>query len=285
MIQHLPKKIIWLDGQWITHPEKNLLLFDRGITLGDGIFETILIQAYKPQLLDAHLQRWSHSASLLDMAQPPDKDLIEKLINEALAQKTLAEGNGALRITWSRGITQNRGINKFKKDFSSHTLWLEINEYTPRFQPISTMISNSERRNEHSRISQCKAISYIQSIMARNESNHAGYDDALLLNTNDEMCCGTTANIIIKRKDRWLTPRITSGCLPGIMRKQGLESGLLEEAKINAIPEINDQWLLINSLSCHSITQIGRFKLSEFTRSKELWHNLLKKSPKKKLAF
>ena len=54
----------------------------------------------------------------------------------------------------------------------------------------------------------------------------------MTISTNEEISCGTTANIIIKRNNEWLTPRIESGCLPGIMRQQGLNSGLIRAAKI-----------------------------------------------------
>ena len=111
--------------------------------------------------------------------------------------------------------------------------------------------------------------------MARRESNLAGYDDALLLSTNGEISCGTTANIIIKRNNEWLTPRIESGCLPGVMRQQGLNTGLLKEAKIAKEPEVNDQWLLINSISCHSIIKINEICLKEYKNAEMLWNSLL----------
>ena len=86
--------------------------------------------------------------------------------------------------------------------FFPHKFWFEINEYIPDFEPITTMISINEQRNAGSQLSQCKTFSYIQSIQARRESNLAGYDDALLLSTNNEISCGTTANIFIHRRNQ-----------------------------------------------------------------------------------
>ncbi len=273
----MSKKIIWIDGNWMTGSEIKLSIIDRGITLCDGIFETILILDNEPQLLEEHLVRWKRTAKLIGMAIPPDKLFLEPLINESLMKVSLFNGNGVLRLNWSRGDNNSRGINLLngRSNLTSHRFWFEINEYIPNFQPIKTMISINEKRNANSLLSQCKTFSYIQSILARRESNLAGYDDALLISTNGEMSCGTTANLIIKRNNKWLTPRIESGCLPGIMRQQGLNTGLIKEAKIAEEPEINDQWLLVNSLGCQPITKVNNTNLRQYEKAKDLWRLLL----------
>ncbi len=127
-------------------------------------------------------------------------------------------------------------------------------------------------------MSQYKTFNYLQSIQARQESNLSGYDDAILLSTTGEVCCGATSNLIIHRKEEWLTPRIESGCLPGIMRQQGLNHGLLKEAKISLEPQPDDHWILINSLSCHSITKLDHIFLKEYEKTEMLWKSLLIKT-------
>ena len=96
-----------------------------------------------------------------------------------------------------------------------------------------------------------------------------------MLSTLGEVCCGTTANIIVKRQKDWLTPRLTSGCLPGIMRQQGINQGLLKETEIAAEIKPEDQWLLINSLSCKPIIQINQQSLKPLPDPEALWRSLL----------
>ena len=271
------KKIYWINGNWIKSDDIEFLINDRGITFGDGIFETILVLNNQPQLLEAHLTRWNKSARALSMASPPKQESLTPLINQAISYISLSNGNGALRINWSRGKNMNRGINLSPQQDSGndHIFWLELNQYNPSFEPISTSISRYERRNANSRLSQYKTFNYLQSIQARHESNLAGYNDAILLSTTGEVCCGATSNIIINRKKEWLTPRIESGCLPGIMRQRGLENGLFKEAKISLKPETGDHWLLINSLSCQSITKLNNIILNEYKETEILWKSLL----------
>ena len=145
----------------------------------------------------------------------------------------------------------------------------------PSFQAVTTKIDNFERRNANSIISQCKTFNYLQSIQAKSMALKENFNDALLLSTTGEMCCGTTANILIERNSKILTPRLKSGCLPGIMRQQGIKKGIFEERKISAIPEANDKWLLINSLSCHPISKINDQTLTLFKDADRLWKTLL----------
>ena len=60
------------------------------------------------------------------------------------------------------------------------------------------------------------------------------------------------------------------------MRQQGIDSGLIQEAKISRKPYKDDKWLLINSLSCHPITQIDDINLTLFENPRNFWFMLLK---------
>ncbi|NDD44970.1 MAG: hypothetical protein EBZ24_06010, partial [Synechococcaceae bacterium WB9_4xB_025] len=109
-----PESISWCNGRWGSAKELGVPLSDRGLLLADGLFETVLVQAGKPRLLEAHLQRWQTSAALLAMAPPPEADWLKGLITEAIDRCGLSgEGNecsGALRLNWSRGDGDGRGI-------------------------------------------------------------------------------------------------------------------------------------------------------------------------------
>ena len=247
---------------------------DRGLNFADGIFETILILNGIPQLLDEHLNRWEKSASILEMNSPPSKEWLISLVEDGINQAQLKNINGVIRINWTRGESEQRGIDISKT--SLHSFWLEIDSYQPNFESISTIISQTERRNSFSRLSSCKTFSYNQGIQARIEAKNLGFNDALLLNSQGEICCATTANILVKRENNWLTPPSNSGCLPGIMRQRGIELNIIKEALIEATPQDNDEWFLINSLSCRPIQKINKKELKISTNPKEFWLSLLK---------
>ena len=63
------------------------------------------------------------------------------------------------------------------------------------------------------------------------DADHAG-DEVLFLNERGEICEGARSNIFVKRAGQLLTPPLSSGLLPGILRAELLESGQCEEAML-----------------------------------------------------
>ena len=69
---------------------------------------------------------------------------------------------------------------------------------------------------------------------AREEFPTDEIDEAILLNEDDFVCEGTITNIFIQRKPNGplLTPPLSSGLLPGVLRRELLESGAAREAAL-----------------------------------------------------
>ena len=129
--------------------------------------------------------------------------------------------------------------------------------------------------NASSRLSHCKTFAYGQSIQARREAQEQGADDALLLNTAGVLCCGAAANLMIRRRGQWLTPALSSGCLPGVMRGRALAQGLAEETELAAEFDADDQAVLINSLSCRPISAHNGQPMTTTIAAVDLWQSLL----------
>ena len=141
----------------------------------------------------------------------------------------------------------------------------------PNFSSISTFISQTEKRNQYSLINQCKTFSYNQSIQVLIEANKKLFDDCLMLNTANELCCGSTFNILLKRNNTWITPRKESGCLQGIMVKKAIKLKIIKEEFI--LPKFyNDDILIaINSLSCRQINRVNDIEFITTFDPKYFW--------------
>jgi 4-amino-4-deoxychorismate lyase len=273
-----PKQAIaWFNEEWGQPAELALPLSDRGLQLADGLFETILIHHNRPCLFDAHLRRWERSCELLGMAPPPKRAWLEPLIQKAIHRLGLAQGEGALRLNWSRGDGNQRGIglDHNAADPSRHRFWMTLQTHTPTFGSVRTWISCHEYRQASSLMSRCKTFSYGQSIQVRREAEQRGAEDGLMLSTNGTLCCGSSANLVVQRHGEWLTPPISDGCLPGVMRGEALKQGLLKEQSLSAEPQPGDQWLLIKSLGCRTISQVNGEPLTNRGNGETLWRSLL----------
>jgi len=267
-------------GEWGDPGELALPLADRGLLLADGLFETVLLEEGRLQLLEEHLERWRSSAELLAMAPPPDQTLILPLVAEAIARSGIR--TGALRLNWSRGCG-GRGLDlpASAQAAPAHRFWLQLTATAPQFEAVTTWISREERRNAASRLSRCKSFAYTAQVQARREAHAAGAHDALLLSSHGQLCCGSAANLMVLHQGRWTTPPLASGCLPGVMRGRALRLGRACEGPLEPSDlKTCEGALLINSLGCRPIHRCDGTALAQVPsgQAEQLWRALLKEA-------
>ena len=267
----------WHKDKWLDIENINISANDRGLKFGDGIFETILIKNNNAILIDEHIQRLENSSKVLNIDWKINKSYLKEIISLGIKKLSLKNDQlGSIRINYSRGLNKSRSIriNEDQKDNYINNLWIEFYLIKPNFSPISTFISQTEKRNEYSLINQCKTFSYNQSIQVLIEAKEKSFDDCLLLNTANELCCGSTFNILIKRNNIWMTPRKESGCLQGIMVNKGIKLKIIKEELI--LPKFyNDDILIaINSLSCRQINKVNDLEFRPNFDPKYFWELL-----------
>ena len=71
--------------------------------------------------------------------------------------------------------------------------------------------------------------------------------------------------------------------MPGVMRGQALNQGLMQEQSLSAKPHPGDQWLLINSLGCRTISQVNGEPLTNHGNGEAFWKSLLLSHSEKSL--
>jgi branched-subunit amino acid aminotransferase/4-amino-4-deoxychorismate lyase len=284
--------IAWLgdgtgQGRWGTPQTLTLPISDRGLLLADGLFETLLVEAGHAWLLEEHLGRWQSSAALLGLPPPPGTATVQPLIAAALDRCGIGKAvgsSGALRLNWSRG-SGARGIDPPSN--GSPSFWLQLSAIKPCFEPVRVIVSATETRSATSLLSRCKSFAYGASIQARRQALEAGADDALLASSAGGLCCGTSANLLVCRGGSWITPPLSSGCLPGVMRQRGLDRGLITEAPVNEEDLAScEAAMLIKSLGCRPISHLGALLLANHAPSgcgsqeaETFWRQLLQASP------
>jgi branched-chain amino acid aminotransferase len=198
----------WCNG----HFAEQLMLApnERGLMLGDGIFETIAVRHGKPIWLEDHLVRLETSAA--DLGLPCDMATIRQGL-EAVLQQSAAAAE-VLRLTLTRGPTP-RGL---AVDGANPSLFITLNPFELSKLPSSVRLATSSiRRNPTSPASNHKTLSYIDAIAAAREVATRA-DDALLLNTGGMVACTTIANIFALKGNHLITPSRDQGILFGMAR-------------------------------------------------------------------
>ncbi len=265
----MPGAIAWVEGQWGAPGALRLPLDDRGLSLGDGVFETLLLRDGAPRALDEHLLRWQAGARLLQLPPPPDAQRLRPLVAEAVDRSGLRAG--AVRLNWSAG-GGGRGLDRPTP--CTGRFWFGLHPHRPAHRPLRVVVSHQLRRQAGDPLGACKTLAYTQSVLARLEARQRGADDALLQSSDGSLCCGSSANLLLADPaGGWLTPPLSSGCLPGIMRGRGLALGLVREAVLPPALPGDRPALLLNSLDCRPLQPDGS------DEARELFERLLAAGP------
>ena len=201
---------VWCNGEIVDR--LNLDPAERGLLLGDGVFETLAVHGGKVKWLEEHLARLELAAHELGLR--PNISAIRVALQEVL-RKSQSQSE-VLRITLTRGPTK-RGL---AADGEVPSLVISLNPFDATSLPTSVRLATSTiRRNATSPASRLKTLSYIDAIAAAREvAPHA--DDALMLNTEGNIACSTVANIFMLKDKKLITPDDGQGILKGIARRK-----------------------------------------------------------------
>ena len=205
----------WLNGEW--RGDRNAIgIDDRGFLLGDGVFETILIRDGVAAFLDRHIARLKSGLKMLSIAAALPDDL-RAIIAELAARNDLRDCDASLRLTITRGPSA-RGLAFPAAGEAASTILMTIARANiPAGGSRALMISNHPRAAVGV-AARCKTPSYIDNIIAYNEAIAAGVDDAVMLNPDGAVACASAANLFVITEGVVVTPCVSDGALPGIVR-------------------------------------------------------------------
>lgn len=226
---------------------------DRGVLLGDGLFETLAVINRKPLRFGKHLDRLRMGASALRIPLPLDGQQATAAIQKLCRAEKIDEGSA--RITVLRGAGP-RGV--LPPAEPAPTVLITVYAGTVgEARPITAVVASSTRRNDRSPLSSIKTTNYGDAILARREADAAGADEAIILNTRDMVAEASAANIFCVLDGQILTPPISDGALPGIMRdaviaETGAQSRMINVDDLRCADEI----FLTSSLSIRPIVTL-----------------------------
>lgn len=210
--------LVWCNGEFREGPLA-IEPGDRGLTHGLGVFETVLAVDGRPRALGLHLERMQHGAAVLGLdAARVDEVVLAAAIAGLLGRCSLEEGRARVRISLSAGSGDLRVL----APGAEAALWISASRAADPPESI-TLVTASFLRNEASPLAGIKAFSYAENLLALDQARRAGADEALFYNTRGELCEATTSNVFLARGEELLTPPLSSGCLPGTMRRRVLE--------------------------------------------------------------
>ncbi len=228
----------WVNGTLLDDPNEGVLsVFDHGVTVGDGVFETVKAVGGRPFALTRHLQRLARSAEGLGLRPPP-----EGVVREAVSAVLDGEGASVGRIR----ITLTGGPSPLGSDRGTAGPTLMVAAAGESVWEPATMIATVPwPRNERGALSGLKTTSYAENVVALAHAKQSGASEAIFANTQGVLCEGTGSNIFYVIDGELFTPTLESGCLAGVTRALVLEwaGGTERDAPIHVLASAEEIFL------------------------------------------
>jgi len=215
--------ICWINNRIVPLEQARISVMDHGLLYGDGVFEGIRFYSGKAFLLSAHLHRLFASAKAIALSMPCSTTELSQIIESLISR--YKDQQGYLRLIVTRG-TGSLGINPalcVNPELIVIASPLQMSDEQAQSQGIRTIIASTRRIPADCLSPQIKSLNYLNAILARIEANHAGVEEALMLNQQGFITEGTVDNIFIVRSGALYTPPVIDGALAGITRKLIIE--------------------------------------------------------------
>jgi branched-chain amino acid aminotransferase len=217
-----------MNGDFVAWEDAKVHVLTHGLHYGTGVFEGI--RAHDTELgtavfrLSDHLERLRRSAELYYMPLPYSPAELRTVVHDVISRNGLQECY--VRPLVFRGYGQ---MGLFPLD-SPVEVTIAAWKWAPYLGAdsmrtgIRGKVSSWRRISADSLIPHAKASGqYLNSVLAKIESHKAGYEEAILLDAQGNVCEGSGENIFIVRDGVIATPGQANGILEGINRRSVIE--------------------------------------------------------------
>jgi 4-amino-4-deoxychorismate lyase len=224
---------VWIDGV----PGRSIEVEDRALQYGDGLFETIAVEAGRPRYLARHLARLRDGARRLAIPLPPEALLREEIEGAAAAA-------GVVKLILSRG-SGPRGYRP-PEATPRRIVWaLPAVSYPGDWREAGVVLRLcSLRLAVQPALAGLKHLNRLEQVLARAEWPGPIPQEGLLLDSEGHLVGGTQSNVFLRLDGELATPRIERAGVKGVLR------GALLDAFAHA------------GLACHerdlSLAELGR---------------------------
>jgi branched-chain amino acid aminotransferase len=227
---------IWIDGEFYSKEDAKVSVFDHGLLYGDGVFEGIRVYNGKVFRLEEHIERLFCGMKALGITVTHTPSQVCKLTQEAVAENE--KKDCYIRLVVTRGIG-DLGVNPVSCPKACMVIIVgDIQLYPPEYyaKGISLCVSSWRRPSADTVNPRVKSLNYLNNVMARQEANHQGCQEALILNQQGLVAECSGDNIFIVKNGILMTPPLWCGALGGVTRKAVLELAEKVPVKVQEMP-------------------------------------------------
>jgi len=211
----------WVNGL-VRREEARVSVLDSVVQGGDAVWEGLRVADGRIYQMEEHLRRLQESAHTLMFSDIPSTDEVKQAVFKTLEANGMTDGVH-IRLTLTRGEKSTSGMDP-RLNVNGCTL-IVLPEYKGAVYGSGEikLVTSSIRRNGPSYLdSKIHHNNLLNNILAKIQANHAGADDAVMLDDRGFLAETNATNVFLIRDGVLGTP-FGHACLPGITRGYTLD--------------------------------------------------------------
>ncbi len=195
---------------------------DRGLTYGDGLFETIAVRQGKRPLWPMHYQRLAESADRLKIPLPLALETYADQLLSAAASQGLRDGTLKVIVTRGPGGRGYAPPANSKPTLCMAFYSREVALGAQEQKGVKVWVCDM-RLGHSPALAGLKHLNRLEQVLARAEWSDEDFSEGLLLDIDDKLIEATASNIFMVFDGCLVTPDLSQSGVNGILRRLIIE--------------------------------------------------------------
>ncbi|WP_083769223.1 aminotransferase class IV [Acidimicrobium ferrooxidans] len=216
--------VAWIDGALVDEADARVPVFDHGLVVGDGVFETLVVVGGRAFAIRRHLERLARSAQGMGITLP-DLDALRGAIEAVVS--TNGYERAKVRVTYTAGDGE---LGSGRVGGPTRAI---VAEAPIELEPATCAVAVAPwPRNERGVLAGIKTTSYAENVVGLAWARARGASEVLFGNLAGNLCEGSGSNVFVVRDGDVLTPPLDAGPLAGVTRALLIERFAVKETNI-----------------------------------------------------
>ncbi|MGA3406551.1 MAG: branched-chain-amino-acid transaminase [Candidatus Bathyarchaeia archaeon] len=215
--------VTYVNGEFKPQSQAMISVFDRVVSYGDGVFDTMVSKNGYVFKLDQHLERLFRSAKAVKIDVQKSKEEVKSLIVEAIKRNELRDCY--VKIVITRGVAWVPLMSSKEEPHTTIVIFVSPPVGVVSDEKIrkgAKLLSTTIKRNHPESLDpRIKSVNYQANVLMRREAVEGGADEAVSYGFDGYVAEGGGDNIWIVKNKVLMTPG--HGVLEGITRETVIE--------------------------------------------------------------
>jgi D-alanine transaminase len=216
-------RIAYVNGRYLPHGQAAVHIEDRGLQLGDSIYEVTNVLAGRPVDEEAHLDRLERSLGEIGMAMPMGRAALKLVMAEMIARNRIE--NGLLYLQVTRGAARRDHVPPAGGLRPSLILTMRAQDMAALKTRLEKGVAVATAPDQRWARRDIKTVQLLPNLLAKQAAKAKGAFEAWLVDADGFVTEGAATNAwIVDAKGEVVTRDLSQAILPGVTRRIILEA-------------------------------------------------------------